>query len=129
MNGTAEEPFYAFLFAPINSEVEIISDAYRVQISAVDGRLLQLQNGFCNTQVPSSPIVYSRHDIRNQWSEELGGMTYNGLSVVRSFDTRYEPKLVHSFRILKSGQQTMAYFDVMTGHLIHEAFHIYQPII
>ncbi|RQD71014.1 MAG: hypothetical protein D5S00_02815 [Tindallia sp. MSAO_Bac2] len=129
INGATEEPFYAFLFAPMNSEIEIVSDAYRVQISAVDGRLLQLQNGYCSTEVPDSPVVYSRQDIMRQWRDELGSMTYNGLSVVRSFDTHYEPKLVHSFRIMKSGQQTMVYFDVTTGNLIHEAFHIYEPIL
>lgn len=129
VNGNTEEPFYAFLFAPLSDEVEIISDAYRVQVSAVDGRLLQIQNGYCSTQVPTTPVVITRQDIRKQWTSELGMMTYNGLSVVRSFDTRYAPKLVHSFRVTKSGQRTMVYFDVMNGNLIHESIHIYDPIL
>ncbi len=128
-NGTTEEPFYAFLFAPMNSGIEIVSDAYRIQVSAVDGRLLQLQNGYCSTEVPNTPVVYSRQDLQRQWSEELGTMTYNGLSVVRSFDTRFKPKLAQGFRIKKGGQPTMIYFDVLSGNLIHEGFHIYEPIL
>ncbi|SDY60118.1 hypothetical protein [Tindallia californiensis] len=129
VNGTTEEPFYAFLFAPLRDDIEIISDAYRVQVSAVDGRLLQLQNGYCRTQVPTTPVVITRQDIRKQWTSELGMMTYNGLSVVRSFDTHYAPKLVHSFRVTKGGQRTMVYFDVMNGNLIHESIHIYDPML
>lgn len=129
VNGTTEEPFFAFLFAPIRSNIEIVSDAFQIQISAVDGRLLQFQNGYCKTEVPNTPIVLSRQEVRRRWREELGIMTYNGLSVVRSFDTRFKPKLAHGFRVKKGGQPTMVYFDVMSGNLVHEGFHIYEPIL
>ena len=129
VNGTTEEPFYAFHFAPMNSDIEIVSDARHIQVSAVDGRLLQFQNSYCSTEVPYTPMVYSRHDLYRQRVENYGMMIYNGLSVVRSFDTRFEPKLAHGFRVKKGGQPTMIYFDVMSGSLIHEVFHIYEPIL
>ena len=125
-----ENPVYVFRFTPVtDQDIVISSDAYQVTISAVDGQLIHLSNAFSFTQVPEFKLTYSIDELHSKEQPELGRMVYNGRSVIRTFNTRFQPRLTYVFRVFTDGQPNLRYYDVETGMLIHEIHDMFQLII
>ncbi len=126
----SENPVYVFRFTPItDQDIAISSDAFQVTVSAVDGQLVQLSNAFSFTQVPEFKLKYTIDDVHREQQHEVGRMAYNGRSIIRTFNTRFQPRLTYVFRVFTDGQPNLQYYDVETGILIQEMHDLFQLII
>lgn len=119
-------PIYSFRFTPLIGDVKIVSDAYVVNVATDSGKILKYTNDFTDTKLLEQEIATTVEEIIERHKEEYGTMEYNGLSVVRSFYTRYQPKLAYSFRIQQNQQQTMVFIDVNTGMPIYQMYYVYH---
>jgi hypothetical protein len=127
---SSENPVYVFRFTPVtDQDIVMTSDAFQVTVSAVDGQLVQLSNAFSFTQVPEFKLNYTIDELHREKQPELGRMVYNGRSIIRTFNTRFQPRLTYVFRVFTDGQPNLRYYDVETGVLIHEMHDMFQLII
>ncbi|WP_283410338.1 hypothetical protein [Anoxynatronum buryatiense] len=123
------QPVYLFRFTPVvDGEIIMTSDACQITISAVDGTVVHFASDFSETMVPEVVQQISMETLRNECQPELGRMIYEGQRVIRTFGTRFSPRLAYSYRVMRNGQSTLLYFDVETGRQIHEAFDLFQPV-
>ena len=119
---------YAFRFTPIIDDIQIVSDAYIVNIASTSGEILKFINDFRGTEPPRFRTGMEIEEIQEKYQEEFGKMDYNGLAVVRSFYTQYQPKLAYSFKILKESQEKVIFIDRNTGAKLYQLYHVYHPI-
>lgn len=119
---------YSFRFTPIIGDIQIVSDAYIVNIAASSGEVLKYTNDFTGTVLPDRKTYSPVEEIIEKYKEEYGEMKYNGLAIVRSFYTHYQPRLVHSFRIIQNKEENMVFFDVETGTQVYQLYYVYHPI-
>lgn len=123
------QPVFLFRFTPVTEdEIVMTSDACQVTISAVDGTVVHFASDFSNTMVPEFNQRVSVEVLRSEQQPEVGRMLYEGKRIIRTFNTRFAPRVTHSFRVMRNGQSTLLYFDVETGRQIHEAFDLFQPV-
>lgn len=120
---------YAFRFTPIKDGVKIISDAYLINVCANLGKVKRFSNDFSNTEIISLDQKFSKEEVISQYTSEQGDMKYEGLSIVKSFKTRFRPTLTYGFSILQKDQQLILYYDVETGKLVYQMYHIYEPVL
>ena len=124
-----DRPVYVFRFTPLaEMDVEVASDAYQITISAVTGQVVQFSNDFVGTSTPTQGVVMSADEIRQQEQPEMGRMIPGGKTVIRTFSTRYRPRLTYYFRIMRNEQPFTLYYDVVNGRLIHEQMDLFQPV-
>lgn len=120
---------YLFRFTPLTEkEVTLTSDAHLISISAVDGTVTKYSNDYVGTLPPEPAHRFTWEEIRREQQPEFGRMLYEGESVIRTFGTRYRPRLTYGFRVLRNGQPFMLYFDIETGKLIDETFDVYRSV-
>jgi len=127
-NGSSLQ-MYLFRFTPVTEkEVTLTSDAHLISISAVDGTVIKYSNDYVGTLPPEPAPRFTWEEIRREQQPEFGRMLYEGKSVIRTFGTRYRPRLTYGFRVLRNGQPFMLYFDIETGKLIDETFDVYRSV-
>jgi uncharacterized membrane protein YkoI len=123
-----KDAVYSFRFTPIRDEVQITSDAYVINIAANSGKILKCTNDFTDTKLGDYKQAITEEEVQETYRESFGDMEYNGLAIIRSFYTRYQPKLTYSYRTIQNQQQVMMFIDVTTGMPVYEMYYIYQPI-
>ncbi|AKL93868.1 propeptide, PepSY and peptidase M4 [Clostridium aceticum] len=123
-----EDAVYSFRFTPLRNGMQIVSDAYIVNISADSGKILKFTNDFTNTRIEDDKETITEEEVQEKFRKDFGDMQYNGLAIVRSFYTRYQPKLTHSYRIEQNQQPVMVFIDIDTGMLVHKMYYIYHPV-
>ncbi|SNS83902.1 hypothetical protein SAMN05446037_102348 [Anaerovirgula multivorans] len=121
-------PIYSVRFTPIIEDVKIVSDAHIVNVETSSGEILKYTNDFTNTELLKQESNITIEEGIERHKEEYGNMDYNGLAIVRSFYTRYQPKLTYSFRTVQNQQQTMVFIDVDTGMPVYQLYYVYHPI-
>ncbi|QUH24864.1 hypothetical protein HZR23_03040 [Serpentinicella alkaliphila] len=127
-NDNDNTSLYSFRFIPIEDNIKILSDAYIVNVCPQSGRILKYSNDYNNTKVVSTEQYFSQQEILTKNPSDLGVLTYEGLTLVRSFRTRFRPTLTHSFRTTQKDQQLILYYDVRTGVLVHQLYHLYEQM-
>ncbi|MDW7671145.1 MAG: hypothetical protein SCM88_05620 [Bacillota bacterium] len=127
-NGTGP-PLYLFRFMPITDhEITLYSDAYYITISAVDGQPVHFTNDFSGTIPPDPNPQFSMEETRQELQQESGRVLYEGISVIRNFNTRFRPRLTYSFRVIRNGQSSMIHIDIETGKSIHETYDLFKTV-
>lgn len=127
-NGSAAG-VYSFRFTPIRDKVEIVSDALTVNLAANSGEILKFTNDFIHTKVVYHKKANTIEEIEEKYSEEFGEMHYDGEAIVRSFFTRYKPRLTYAYRTMQNQQEVKVFIDVTTGVPVYQLYYIYQPIV
>lgn len=122
------DALYSFKFIPVNQEVTMISDAYIINVSANSGKVIKYTNDFTNTPLIKDKMLYTPEEIHEKYKEEFADMDYRGLMLVRSFCTRYKPKLAYGYSIIVEGESKMIFIDGITGMIIYETYHLYHSI-
>lgn len=123
------DALYSFKFIPINQDIQMISDAYTINVSTNSGEVIKYTNDFTDTRVVKEKIVYTPEEIQEKHREEFGDMEYRGLMIVRSFYTRYQPKLTYGYGIIQDQQPKMIFIDGVTGMPIYETYYLYHSIL
>ena len=125
----SEPQMYHFRFTPVSEAgLNLEANAYYLTISAVDGSLLYYSQDFSEQSMPEPVLRIPMEIIRQEQQLHYGRMHYDGISILRRFSTRYEPRSVYRFRALIAGQPTILYFDTEKGRLIDEVYDRYEPI-
>lgn len=119
---------YAFRFTPVIENIQIISDAHMVNVSSIGGEILKYANDFRNTLVPDYEVVFTEEEIRERYLPEFSNLEFGGISVVRSFQTYYRPRVAHRYTTVQNEQQMLVFFDTETGRQIYQLYYIYQPL-
>jgi hypothetical protein len=127
-NGTGPA-LYLFRFTPITEQaITLYSDACYITISAVDGQAAHFTNDFSGTIPPDTIPLFTMEEIRQELQQESGRVLYEGISVIRNFNTRFRPRLTYSFRVMRNGQPSVVQIDVETGRSIHETYDLYKNV-
>ncbi|KAB3532098.1 PepSY domain-containing protein [Alkaliphilus serpentinus] len=123
-----KKTIYSFRFTPIDKDIKMVSDAYTINIDSRSGEVIKYSNDYSRTITPSFDDVVNVEDIIATYTKEYGSLQYDGLSVIRTFETRYKPRLTHSFKVDQNQQQIIVYFDALTGKQIYQLYYIYKPV-
>lgn len=126
--GDSPYTIYAFRFTPIINDMKMISNAYIVNVASSTGDVIKYSNDFNKGKAPSYQRNFSIEEILELYREEYKNLEFYGESVVRSFQTYYQPRVALSFRTIQNEQQMLVFFDIETGRLIYQLYYIYQPI-
>ncbi|NLM04697.1 MAG: hypothetical protein GX214_06730 [Clostridiales bacterium] len=124
----ADDVIYSFKFIPINDDIQIICDTHTIDISSSTGEVIKYTNNFNDTRVMIKDMAYTPEDIMEEYGEEYKNMEYRGQMIVRSFYTRFQPKLAYAFGILKDEQPMLIFIDGDTGIPIYETYYLYHTI-
>ncbi len=122
------DTIYAFRLTPIINDIQIISDAYGVNVSSRGGEILKYTNDFDGTAIPSYERKYTEEAIKERYNSEYSNLEYNGISLVRSFQTYYRPRVAYRYTTVQNEQQMLVFFDTETGRPIYQLYYIYQPL-
>lgn len=123
-----KKTIYSFRFTPIKQNVKLVSDAYTINVDSRSGEVIKYSNDHNGTFISTVGNVVDIDEIIENYSSIYGDLYYDGLSVIKTFETRYYPRLTHGFRVDQNQQQIMVYFDALTGKKIYQLYYIYTPI-
>ncbi|WP_026478930.1 YcdB/YcdC domain-containing protein [Alkaliphilus transvaalensis] len=118
---------YAFRFTPVIEEIKVVSDAFNINVSC-QGEVVKYTNEFIGSNHPNYTIGFTTEEIIEKDQEVHGELQYEGLSIIRSFLTRYRPKMAYTFRVISNEQQMLVFYDVETGNQIYNLYYIYEEI-
>ncbi|ABR47054.1 Propeptide, PepSY amd peptidase M4 [Alkaliphilus metalliredigens QYMF] len=129
-NGQEDKLIYAFRFTAIREDVEMISDALDIHINAKTGEIVKLSNDFIDSNIPYYWIDVAPEEIieSEEEKEELSIIEYRGKALIRSFETRYHPRVVHSFLVIEREQPMLAFYDLTTGRRVYQMHYIYEAM-
>lgn len=122
------DAIYSFRFTPIKEDVGIVSDASIINVSTSSGEVLKYTNDFTDTRIMPQEEVFSPEELQERHKEEFGMLEYQDLAVVRSFYTRYQPRLTYRFKTMHNQQETMIFIDVTTGMPVYQLYYVHYPI-
>jgi hypothetical protein len=127
-NGTGT-PLYLFRFTPITAhEIILCSDAFYITIAAVGGQVVHFTNDFSGTIPPDPFPRFAMEEIRRELQQQFGQVLYEGIGVIRTFNTRFQPRLTYRFRVMSKGQPYVVHIDVETGRSIHETYDLFKNV-
>lgn len=123
-----DNTIYSFEFTPVKEDISIVSDSISVDVAARTGNVIKYSNSFNGTEVPATRPTIAIEDLEEIWADKLANAEYNGLSVVRSFYTNYNPAVAYNYKSVEDENIGKLYFDVVTGNQIYESYSVYEPI-
>ncbi|SCY73225.1 PepSY domain-containing protein [Alkaliphilus peptidifermentans] len=128
LEGKNNNVIYSFRFTPIKKNITMFSDAFTINIDSGIGDVIKYSNDFISSQIPVTESILEVEEIQEKHQEDIGNMEYDGLAVIRSFETRYLPRLTHRFKTTKNDQQIIILFDAETGQQLLEMYYIYVAV-
>ena len=134
------EVIYAFRLVPIQRSIYRSCDAYEIAISGKTGEILRYRNRFNSTRIPADEsldiflgerdefryYMLSANELQEMHREEFGEMDYLGRALIRNYYTEFYPRLVKIFGTDIEGQNTVLYFDELSGFELERGYYPYD---
>ncbi len=130
VTGEKNTTIFAFRFTPVINDIKMVSDAISINVSSATGDIVQYSNDFSESNIPNYTQNSTKDEIIESNKEVFGDseIEYEGLMLIRSFQTRYVPRVAYSFKMISNQQPMLVFFDVETGKQISSLYYIYEAV-